>query len=272
MNQLLKRLSLNKVNNYEYIVIRVDKRTHIVPVGYDYYNRVLEPLLDPRADEIFFILHDKGAIRGHDKFFAQIVKEVKKENIPFESIETDIWDLYKCLEVFREIITDAKKHGNHVFINVSTGTKVTAMAGILACMMWRETPYYVRLKNPTKKGITKIPKVAVEKRERIPTFDITKPDIKMMKILQKIAKMKDGSMRKWQLVEYLEDEGDIKQIETRKKKVFTDNAKLSQLQTILIPMEKTWGFVDVEHRGSRSQVKIRKEGLQALQIFGVEEI
>lgn len=247
----------------------MDKRIHIVPVGYDYYSRVVEPLLDPRADKIFFIRHEKGAIRGHDKFFNSITREIKKVDIKYGEIQTDIWDLFQCVEIFRKIIQDEIKRENHVYINVSTGTKVTAMAGILACMMWNQTPYYVKLKNPTKKSIKTIPKIAVEESERLPIFDIKKPDYKTMKILEKIASYKDEMLRKWQLTDYLVNEKIIRP--TNPKKIFTVNAKLAQLQNIILPMEKEWGFVESEHRGSRSQVKITKKGKQALKIFGIPE-
>ena len=247
----------------------MDKRIHIVPVGYDSYSRVVEPLLDPRADKIFFIRHEKGAIRSHNKFFKSITKEMEKVGIPYDDqIEIDIWNLFQCIEVFREIIQKETKKENHVYINVSTGTKVTAMAGILACMMWDQTPYYVKLTNPTKKKI--IPqKISVDKAEKLPTFDIKKPDYKTMKVLEKIAVYRDEMLRKWQLTDYLVDEGIIKPLNP--KKAFSKNAKLAQLQNITYPMEKYWGFVEMEHRGSRSQVKITKKGKQALQIFGVEE-
>ncbi|WP_371504505.1 DUF6293 family protein [Nitrosopumilus adriaticus] len=245
----------------------MDKRIHIVPVGYDSYSRVVEPLLDPRADKIYFIRHEKGAIRNHNKFFKTITKEIEKTGIPYDDqIEIDIWDLFQCVEIFRKIIEKETVKQNHVFINVSTGTKVTAMAGILACMMWNQTPYYVKLTNPTKKRIV-ARKIAVDEAEKLPTFDIKKPDYKTMKVLERIVSFKDEMVRKWQLTDYLVDEGIIKPV--NRKKTFSVNAKLAQLQVILYPMEKYWKFIETEHRGSRSQVKITEKGKQALQIFGI---
>lgn len=245
----------------------MDKRIHIVPVGYDYYTRVVEPLLDPRADKVFFVRHEKGAIRGHDKFFKKIVQKVKNLRIPFEETQTDIWDLYKCIEIFRKKISEETKKRNMVYINVSTGTKVTAMAGILSCMMWGQKPYYVRLKNPTKKKITSIPKVAVEQPQRLPIFEIKKPNSIIMKVLERLQKQHDGMLRKRQLVEFLENEKIIKPQDPSEE--FSINAKLGQLQSIIYPMEKEWKYIIIEQRGSRSQVRITEEGKQALQIFGI---
>lgn len=244
---------------------------HIVPVGYDVYTRVTIPLNEMRADKVYFLRHEKGTIRGHDKFFSKIKKEIRKTHTTFEEIYIDIWDLYKCIEILRSIITKESKKKNKIFVNVSTGTKITAMAGVLVCMMLHQTPYYVRLKNPVKKGITRIPYVAVKKSQNVPTFEIKKPDGRVLKILDKISKSKYKMLRKWELTEFLEAEGDIKQI-NRLNAPFSVNAKLSQLKTILEPIQKYWKYITVESRGSRSEVKITDEGEKALQIFGISNI
>jgi CRISPR/Cas system-associated protein Csm6 len=33
----------------------------------------------------------------------------------------------------------------HIYINVSTGSKVSSIAGTLACMIWKGTPYYAHI-------------------------------------------------------------------------------------------------------------------------------
>ncbi|NDF30271.1 MAG: hypothetical protein EB150_08785, partial [Nitrososphaeria archaeon] len=108
-------------------------RVHIAPIGYD-FNRVTEPLIKGKADKAYFILHNSD--RGQSKFLDHVKNELKKK---LPSIETkpfylDIWNLYDCIQKFREIIAKENEEGNHVFINVSTGTKITAIAGMLACM------------------------------------------------------------------------------------------------------------------------------------------
>lgn len=92
----------------------------------------------------------------------------------------DIWNLYECIEKFREIILDEK--GNHVYINVSTGTKITAIAGMLSCMLWDAYPYYAPVSYPTKE--TKIlPTEHVQDSDILPVYDIKKPKSEFMLIL-----------------------------------------------------------------------------------------
>jgi len=43
--------------------------------------------------------------------------------------------LLDCVEEFREIFEKEKEKGNQIYFNVSTGSKITAMAGMLVCMI-----------------------------------------------------------------------------------------------------------------------------------------
>src|SRR5436309_2377569 len=117
-----------------------DLRVHISPVGYD-FNRVTDPLINGKADRVYLILHETD--RGQSKFLTNIKKELQKKIPTVETKEyyLNIWNLYDCVQKFREIITKEKE--NHVFVNVSTGTKITAIAGMMSCMSFGADPYYV---------------------------------------------------------------------------------------------------------------------------------
>ncbi|MDQ6666899.1 MAG: DUF6293 family protein [Thermoproteota archaeon] len=44
--------------------------------------------------------------------------------------------------------TDEEHEGDQnsdIFVNVSTGSKVSSIAGTMACMIWKGTPYYARI-------------------------------------------------------------------------------------------------------------------------------
>jgi uncharacterized protein DUF6293 len=56
---------------------------------------------------------------------------------------TNIWDLFDSLETYKQIIKE-EEQGAHIYINVSIGRKVSSIAGTLACMVWKGTPYYAR--------------------------------------------------------------------------------------------------------------------------------
>ncbi len=250
--------------------MKEELRVHIVPIGYDSYTRVTDPLIKKNAEKVYFIRH-KEDNRGHEKFYEKIRKELasKTKRLVIKEVKLDIWNYYDCVETFREIIAKEKKNGNHIYINVSTGTKITAMAGMLAAMAWKIEPYYVRLTNPLLKKIEVIPKVTVDDPEEIHAYGMEKPRRNYMKILEQLTK-NNGVMRKKILVKYLEDEEIIKPVDDSTQ--FSENAKLSQLRVLLDPMKDKWNFVKIEHSGRRSEVTITENGRKALQIFGVEDL
>ncbi len=60
----------------------------------------------------------------------------------------DIWNLFDCLQTYKKIINEEEEKGGksaHIYINVSTGSKVSSIAGTLACMIWKGTPYYAHI-------------------------------------------------------------------------------------------------------------------------------
>lgn len=238
-------------------------RVHIIPVGYD-STRITEPLMEKRADKVYF-MRNKGD-KGYSKYFDFIKKEIreKMKGLEYEEVFVNIWDLFECIEKFREIITNEK--GNHIFINVSTGSKISSIAGMLSCMLIENVePYYVEINYPSQKDKKKLQKDVVKCSISLPVYEIKKPRKEHMEILRLLSDK--GKMRKTELIEELEIKKTIKIKDPRIEKL-SNHAKHSQLKAILFPMEKELGYVKVERVGKRSDVSITEQGIQALRIFG----
>lgn len=239
-------------------------RVHIAPVGFQ-FQRVTDPLIKMQADKVYLISYDRDDRAA--KFFKQIVKHLlgNYEHIKLEEVFLDIWDLYACIEKFREIVL--RERGNHVYINVSTGTKITAIAGMLACMLWGATPYYARVSYPSTNEPDPLQTEHVSDRDILPTYDINKPKAEFMLVLS-LIKQSRGQIRKAQLIQELESL-DVIHPRDESRKEFTEGAKHSQLRAILNPMENEWKYVRVESSGRRSDVFLTEQGDAALRIFGV---
>lgn len=239
-------------------------RIHIVAVGYDFV-RVVDPLIKSKADKAYFILHEFD--RGQSKFLNHIKKELKKKlpSIKTKEYYLDIWDLYSCIQKYKEIIS--KEEGNHVLVNVSTGTKITAIAGMLACMSWNASPYYVKFIHPSESADKTIRREQVFDRDELPVFEINKPSSIHLEILDLIEKF-GSKMKKKHLIKALEE---LKIIATKNEdgNPLSIQAKHNRLRPILRSMEKDWKFVRIESSGGgRSLVHLTKQGEQALRIFG----
>ena len=78
----------------------------------------------------------------------------KEKYLQVEKRAMDIWNLFDCLQTYKKIINEEEEKGGknaHVYINVSTGSKVSSIAGTLACMIWKGTPYYAHIEYNDKK-------------------------------------------------------------------------------------------------------------------------
>lgn len=241
----------------------VDLRVHIVPVGYD-SNRVFESLTEMKADKVYFIKHILDD-RNHSAYLDKIKKEIKSLKAIQIEEKVDIWDFYGCMEKFKKIILDEKKNGNKVWVNVSSGSKITAIAGMLACMTWGALPYYVRINYPQKQKMKDVEKEAVEKTIYPPVYGIEKPTDTSMEILR-LIEQKGDIIRKVHLIKELVSKGKIKE-----KKGWSDvsaePAKHSQLRTLLDPLIKH-EFVEIKSQGPNSEVILTNRGKEALRFFG----
>jgi hypothetical protein len=75
----------------------------------------------------------------------KIIRVLKKEKlVSIEKVTTDVWDLFECLKCYKAIMQHECKTA-HIYINVSTGSKIASIAGTLACMIWKGTPYYTHI-------------------------------------------------------------------------------------------------------------------------------
>lgn len=242
-------------------------RIHIAPVGFE-FRRVTEPLIRLQADRVYLVTH--SADDSARKFFVQVKKELAQNyrHIKIDEVFVDIWDLYDCIEKFREIILSEKKEGNHVYVNVSTGTKITAVAGMLSCMLWGAHPYYARVSYPSAKWTDIPPTEHVEDSDMLPVYGIKKPKPEFILVLS-LLKANGGRMRKARLIEKLENTGIIR-LKDENRSAFTEAAKHSQLRVILAPLETEWKCIRVEASGRRSEVIMTEQGETALKIFGVQ--
>lgn len=243
-------------------------RIHIVPVGFE-FRRVTEPLVRMQADKVYLVTYGKDD--SARKFFLQIKKELGQnyKHIKVEEVFVDVWNLYDCIEEFREIVLEENKMGNHVYVNVSTGTKITSIAGMLSCMLWGAYPYYARVSYPSVKGIELPPTEHVEEPDLLPVYDVKRPKPELLLALS-ILKANRGRMRKVRLIEKLEAVGVI-QLRDESKSALTKAAKHSQLRALIDPLEKEWKYIRVEAKGRRSEVIITEQGETALKIFGLQD-
>jgi hypothetical protein len=243
--------------------MRSNLRVHIAPVGF-HVNRITEPIIQQRADKVYLVTH-----HSHDraaKYMEKIIKVLRKEKlVSIEKVTTDIWDFFECLKCYKGIMQH-ESNTAHIYINVSTGSKIASIAGTLACMIWKGTPYYTHVDydNTKKDPSDGLPDERIVSTTQLPVYSIDKPRTESLLILRALSNIRGGKMKKKMLIEYLENQGII-------DSELSAAAKHSKLKVLLAPM--TVGsldnpLVEVEYRGRQSNVILTSQGDSTLKIFG----
>jgi hypothetical protein len=253
--------------------MKPELRIHIVTVGFQ-IRRITEPLIRERADKVYLITRayeDKATA-----YFDKVMKILRKEKyLQVEKRTMDIWNLFDCLQTYKKIITEEEQKGGknaHIYINVSTGSKVSSIAGTLACMIWKGTPYYAHMEyNDKKDPADALPNEDITAIDEIPVYSINKPKTDSIAVLKILHSMKEGvagerpkMMKKGRLIEELEDAGII-------DKNLSIGAKHSKLKGLLSSISIAGSdnpLVEVEYKGKQSNVILTTQGESTLKIFG----
>ena len=105
-------------------------RIHIAPVGFE-VDRIVIPAKMMRAEKVIMIanepLHDKAT-----KFYALVEEELKDSGIQTETIRKPFFRLKDNIELFSSLIN--KNKDQHISINISSGSKIQALAAFISVM------------------------------------------------------------------------------------------------------------------------------------------
>jgi hypothetical protein len=175
-------------------------------------------------------------------YLEKIMKILRKEKyLKIERRAMNIWDLFECLETYKKIINDEEHErdkNSDIFVNVSTGSKVSSIAGTMACMIWKGTPYYAHIEyNDKTDPEDGLPDEDVNAIDEIPVYSINKPKDESLAILKILSKVKGSQkmMKKNRLLEQLEELGLV-------DKNLSGAAKHSKLKGLLNPISIAGGL------------------------------
>ena len=228
-------------------------RVHICPIGYE-VDRIVQSAIQLRADRVWLIIEQNPSKERASKFIKKTEISLKKNKIEVKQKGVSREDLFDNLKGIKEIF--AEENGNELHVNVSAGSKIQAIAGMMACMIFKEygpTPYYVE---PQKYGdIIKSPQsYGIKSIDPLPDYTIQKPDlelIKTLKIIQEYDKLNKKTLAKIAIEKKL--------IDSKNDKVTqSDYAKLDH--HIIKPLEGKWKFITVKQVGVNHWIELTNSG------------
>ena len=243
--------------------MKVRNRVHVVAQGWE-VARVVEPIYRLKADRVVFIRRrEESALTEFEQAMLNDIEA--SDRIDLEIRTANLYDLGSALQAFTQAVQDHAEED--VYINVSTGTQIAAIAGMMAAQAGEATPFYVE---PTTADhcadAVDIPSEPLVPSSgaisELPVFKLVGPTPEQLQILAYLAGH-EGATKK-DLIRYAEAEHLPFIAHTESK---SDEGRYRMLESHIIdPLTKD-GYVRVEKAGRKKHVFIEQRGIDALAAF-----
>lgn len=245
------------------IMSNLNLRVHVAPVGFE-IDRIVIPAIKRKADKVWLLVHENRSADKASPFITKIQKQLAAEGIEVVMAHHDRLDLFKIIRTIKDIIQ--KEDGNNVYVNLASGSKIQAIGGMMACMMFNASnnvyPFYVEAeeyhgsKDPISTGVKSI--------NDIPSYDIQIPNDKHICALR-IIMDKGGRLTKKEMAELADEQ---KLITVNADQNNYSQARFASLdKNIIQPLLEKWEFIKVERIGRTRWIEITKEGQNAAEFL-----
>ncbi len=244
-------------------------RVHIAAIGFE-VDRIVKPAIDWKADRVWLLVHSRPGEDEGIPFREKIETALKNARIEYKHIDADRTDLFDTLRALSSIIMLEKN--NLIYVNVSVGSKIQAIASMMACMMFKDSvamikPYYVvpeKYSTPPKEQETQ----GVKKIIDLPEYKIETPADNLIRCMETIDEY-DGKITKKELKDRALKDGLIHLVKKSGGKEPSAQAPFMSLNKNFIEPLLKWKFIQVKKDGSRHLVYLTKEGSDALKFLRV---
>jgi len=129
--------------------VNVAERVHVMPLGFE-HDRIVEPAREYRADRVILLDWIADDIE-RPAYHEDVLADLDAAGIATERRDCELFDLYDSIAVIAEAVTAEATPDrdddvpDDVYVNLATGSKITAIGGTIACMVTGDaTHYYVR--------------------------------------------------------------------------------------------------------------------------------
>ena len=243
-------------------------RVHVAPVGFE-VDRIVLPATNMKADRVWLIVHAGAKADKGDKFVKAIQSKLKDARIECLLAPSDRIDLFDILRALRTIIL--KEKGNSILVNVSVGSKIQAIASMMACMMFKDLamikPYYVVPERYNSSQEDKEETEGVKDIIGLPEYKIEIPSDKLIRCLALIDERARGKISKRELKDLAIENG---LIHIDDKKISSDQASYMALNKNLIEPLLDWKFITESKVGSHHIISLTEDGRHALKFLNTQ--
>jgi hypothetical protein len=251
--------------------MEVTDRVHIAAHGWE-VARLVEPLFELKADKLVLVLPMDDAYLAD--FEHEMIADLESmERLEVELRRANSYDLDSSVQAFTRAVKDHE--GDDVYINISTGTNVAAIAGMMAAQTSDATPYYVTPTLTDEEDIEEDEEVWTPEEpiftqageiSELPVFELQGPSSEQLQIMGFLLD-KDGVTKK-ELIRFAEDK-ELPFIANTEAK--SDEGRYRLLESHIIDPLTDGGYVRVEKAGRTKNVFLEQRGIDALAAFPLDD-
>ena len=271
------------------------KRVHIVPLGYE-YDRIIEPLRG--GTDVVYLLVDeptRDAETGTVDFDAacssretdpaswidttEYQREVRDEISTFAQVGgypvrlDDFYDVMGVVTTIAAYHEAGSEGGDKVFVNISSGPHIAAVAAAVGCMAVGARPYNIETESHTHDREAEPRTQGITQSEELPMVPIKPPSKDQISVLEFVHEKnnKNHSVNKSDIIRHFDGNSEndgptLECLEGTKDKA--RSAKYGQLDSKVLDTIDDHGYVDIEQRGRAKYIEITDPGQNILRAFG----
>ncbi|WP_436923666.1 HFX_2341 family transcriptional regulator domain-containing protein [Halosimplex amylolyticum] len=236
--------------------MEVAERVHLIPVGYE-NDRIVLPAVRLRADRVVLLRYEDET--DHPSYAETVRERLDDEGIDHETVPCNIFDFYDSIGTVAELATRFADH--EVYVNLASGSKVTAIGGMIACMATGATPYYVRAKRYAAETDGDVAE-GIRDITELPTYPMQSPEPQHVAVMDYLDR-EDGT-RKRDLIDFGKEAG-LPFIAERDAANRKSEYRLLDSH-VLGPLAEN-GYVDLEEVGRSTRVSLTESGRNTLRAF-----
>lgn len=152
-----------------------------MPLGFE-NDRIVSPAKRESADKVILLDYIADDIE-RPAYHTEVKRELQNSGVQLKIENCNLFDLYESIATIAAIAVDETEAGNIVYVNLATGSTITGIAGMIACMVTNQTyPYYVQ--GDEYNAGTEEPIVETAKApEKLPQYPMEHPEKQHIEIL-----------------------------------------------------------------------------------------
>jgi hypothetical protein len=236
--------------------MEVAERVHLMPVGYE-NDRIVLSAERLRADRVVLLRYvDETA---HPSYVETVRERLDDRGIDHETVACDIFDFYDSIGTVAELATRFADH--EVYVNLASGSKVTAIGGMIACMATGATPYYVRAERYAAETDDDVAE-GIHSVTELPTYPMESPEPQHVAVMDYVDR--EGGARKRDLIDFGKEAG-LAFIADRDAANRKSEYRLLDSH-VLGPLAEH-GYVELEDVGRSTRVSLTGSGRNTLRAF-----